>query len=56
MAPTVHTAASALISYLQRISSVGYALSAIPDTPKRTPRKLWLQVEVLGPPWSIGGQ
>ena len=24
------------------------------DTPKRTPKKLWLQVVVLGRPWSIG--
>ena len=41
---------------LQRILSVGYALSAISDTPKRTPKKLWLLLEVLGCPWIIGGR
>jgi len=35
---------------------VGYALSGISDTPKRTPKKLWLLLEVLGRPWSIEGQ
>ena len=41
---------------LQRISSVGYALSAISDTPKRTPKKSWLLLEVLGCPWRISGR
>jgi hypothetical protein len=34
------------------LARVGYALDAI----SRTPKKLWLLLEVLGCPWSIEGQ
>ena len=55
IARAVRNAAIVQTSHLQRILRVGYALSALSDTPKRTPKNLWLLLEVLGSPWRIGG-